>query len=63
MSDSDEKKARDFAEIGADTVSATARDGSGYRILIPPSGGSNPPAPAIDVIEVFALPERTWPLA
>jgi hypothetical protein len=27
-------------------VSVAARDVSGYRILIPPSGGSNPPAPA-----------------
>jgi hypothetical protein len=27
-------------------VSVAARDGLGYRILIPPYGGSNPPAPA-----------------
>jgi hypothetical protein len=27
-------------------VSVAARDVSGCRILIPPSGGSNPPAPA-----------------
>jgi hypothetical protein len=46
MSDSGERKARSFAAIGADIVSTSARDGSGYRILIPPSGGSNPPAPA-----------------
>jgi hypothetical protein len=63
MSDSGEQKSRNIGEAGADMVSVAARDVSGCRILIPPSGGSNPPAPAIDVIEVFALPERTWPLA
>src|SRR5580693_10310325 len=46
MSDSGEQKSRNIGEAGADMVSAAALDGSGYRILIPPSGGSNPPAPA-----------------
>jgi hypothetical protein len=46
MSDSDERKARKFTECGADMPLAAAHVGSDCRILIPPSGGSNPPAPA-----------------
>jgi hypothetical protein len=57
MSDSGEKKARNFVELGADMESATACDGSGYRILIPPYGGSNPPAPASDSLATSAAPE------
>jgi hypothetical protein len=46
MSDSGEKKTCHLTDLGADMALMAARVGSGYRILIPRCGGSNPPAPA-----------------
>src|ERR1700761_2344567 len=46
MSDFGERNARRFVGFGADMVLVTARVRPGCRILIPPYGGSNPPAPA-----------------